>query len=105
MEELDVSDLHFDNLSTLEDDIREVDSEEEEEPAEAAAALAEHLLKKCHLLLYELEEFEKVLAGQRNEVAVEIKPFRNSVRSELKSLENVSMSWISSSRYFPSTVL
>ena len=54
-------------------------------------ALAESLLKRCHHLLAELEEFRTFLEQQRTEQesAVEIRKFQQSVGSELKSLQKV----------------
>ena len=47
------------------------------------------LLAKCHELLNELECFCKFLVQQKKEHTVELRQFRNSVASELKSLERV----------------
>ena len=58
------------------------------QPSEGAS-LAEDLLKRCHLLLSELEDFKSYLIKESKENAVELKPFRNSVISEIKSLEKV----------------
>ena len=48
------------------------------------------LLEKCHELIGELEAFRQYLAQQKKEHTVELRQFRNSVASELKSLERVS---------------
>ena len=49
----------------------------------------EDLLRNCHALLKELEAFRTFLVQCRKEATVEIRQFRNSVQSELKSLEKV----------------
>ena len=53
--------------------------------------LAEDLLLRCHTLLRELEEFRSFVLGQElvQEPAVEIRKFRTSVATELKSLQKV----------------
>ncbi|KAI4168397.1 MAG: hypothetical protein LQ343_006406 [Gyalolechia ehrenbergii] len=51
--------------------------------------LAEDLLKGCHELLNELQTFQKYLEEQKREHTVEVKPFRNSITAELKSLERL----------------
>ena len=51
--------------------------------------LVEDLLRNCHNLLHELEEFRTFLTQHKKEHTVEIRQFRNSVQSELKSLEKV----------------
>ena len=53
------------------------------------AILISDLLQKCHALLDELNQFCAFLVDRKKEHAVEIKPFRNSVLSELRSLEKV----------------
>lgn len=53
------------------------------------SGLGEDLLKKCHNLLDELQEFRSFLAEQNREKEVDIRQFQNSVQSELKSLEKV----------------
>ncbi|MCJ1247738.1 hypothetical protein MMC30_004953 [Trapelia coarctata] len=50
----------------------------------------DELLAKCHDLLNELEDFQKFLVEQKKEQVVEIRQFRNSVASEIKSLERLS---------------
>ena len=47
------------------------------------------LLKRCRILLSELEAFRTFLTERRKEHAVEIRPFYSSILSELKSLEKV----------------
>ena len=53
------------------------------------AILVEDLLKRCHDLLNELAQFRTFLVESKKQIAVEIRQFHNSVRSELKSLEKV----------------
>ncbi|MCJ1371999.1 hypothetical protein MMC20_003220 [Loxospora ochrophaea] len=50
----------------------------------------EELLEKCHNLLSEIEQFQSFLVEQKKESAVELRQLRNSVNSELKSLEKLS---------------
>ena len=59
-----------------------------EAPQPEATILADQLLQKCRQLLYELEEFKKFLAQNKDNI-VDIRTFYSSVRSELKSLEKV----------------
>ncbi len=54
------------------------------------AILAENLVERCQELLNELEAFQKYLRECKQEQSVELKPFRNSIAAELKSLERVS---------------
>ena len=49
----------------------------------------DELLDKCHALLNELEQFRVFLVERKKEHTIEIRQFRNSVVSELKSLERV----------------
>lgn len=65
-----------------------VQSSSSEVPQSEATLLADQLLQNCHQLLYELEEFQKFLAENKDSV-VDIRTFHSSVRSELKSLEKV----------------
>lgn len=51
--------------------------------------LVEDLLKKCHGLLDELEQFRTFLTERKQNPKVEIRQFTNSILSELKSLEKV----------------
>ena len=53
--------------------------------------LAEDLLSRCHSLLRELEEFRNFVLKQDlvQEPAVEIRKFRTSVATELKTLQKV----------------
>lgn len=51
---------------------------------------ADALLGQCHTLLNELEEFQEFLIEQKKEHTVDLRQFRSSVSSELKSLERVS---------------
>lgn len=66
------------------------------EPSSHGTALAHDLLCRCRNLLGELEEFNDFLKDAKSEVArnpeeygVDIKHFRGSVQTELKSLEKV----------------
>jgi hypothetical protein len=51
--------------------------------------LREDLLLKCQVLLSELEEFQRYLANQKKDSGVELRHFKNSVRTEVNSLEKV----------------
>ncbi|MCJ1431296.1 hypothetical protein MMC27_000647 [Xylographa pallens] len=50
---------------------------------------ADALLTKCHELLDELEKFQTFLLQEKKEHTVQLRQFRNSVFSELKSLEKL----------------
>ena len=54
------------------------------------ATTVDDLLAKCRGLLKELEQFQEYLREWNKEQTVELRPFRNSIQSELKSLERVS---------------
>ena len=54
-----------------------------------SASIMEDLLAKCHGLLEELEQFREFLVKRNKEQTVELRPFRNSIQSELKLLERV----------------
>ena len=54
---------------------------------------ADALLTKCHELLDELEKFQAFLLQEKKENTVQLRQFRNSVISELKSLEKVCTSF------------
>lgn len=58
-------------------------------PVQTDTVRVEDLLHNCHALLNELEAFQTFLAQHRKEHTVEIRQFRNSVQSELKSLGKV----------------
>lgn len=62
---------------------------EDEEQIQPVTVTVEGLLARCHALLGELEDFRRYLAEHKKEHAVELRQFRNSVTSELKSLERV----------------
>ncbi len=47
------------------------------------------LLRQCQVLLNELEEFEQYLVKQKKDNGVELRHFKNNVRTEAKSLEKV----------------
>jgi hypothetical protein len=51
--------------------------------------LVEDLLKRCHDLLSELDQFRTFLVKSKKSNVVEIRQFHNSVLAELKSLERV----------------
>jgi len=65
------------------------DANDDENTAPQSTVNVNELLAKCHDLLDELEDFQKFLVEQKKEHVVEIRQFRNSVASELKSLERV----------------
>lgn len=48
----------------------------------------QNLLQRCHVLLDELEQFQQYLAEQKKE-GVELRHFKNSVKTESKLLEKV----------------
>jgi hypothetical protein len=50
---------------------------------------AADLLDQCHVLLDELEQFERYLVNHKKDRGVELRHFKNSVKSEQKSLEKV----------------
>jgi len=58
-------------------------------PAHTDTVRVEDLLRNCHVLLNELEAFRSFLVQRKKEHTVEIRQFRNSIQSELKSLEKV----------------
>lgn len=66
-----------------------VTAKEDKEEVTPAVATVEDLLARCHVLLNELEEFRTFLAERKKEHTVELRQFRSSVQSELKSLEKV----------------
>ena len=76
-----------DELSTVEDDTGEMGPSPS--PIDGAE-LADDLLIRCRGLLNELKVFQEYLEQQKREHSIEIKPFRNSITAELKSLERVS---------------
>ena len=51
--------------------------------------LREDLLHQCQVLLSELEEFQQYLVKQKKDSGVELRHFKNSVRTEVNSLEKV----------------
>ena len=51
--------------------------------------LREDLLQQCQVLLSELEEFQQYLVKQKKDSGVELRHFKNSVRTEVNSLEKV----------------
>lgn len=89
--------MQADDVSSTGDDTRSLDGPTDDTTDVSSvqgAVIAEDLVKRCHELLNELEAFQKYLQGSKQEETVELKPFRNSVAAELKSLERVSyISW------------
>lgn len=67
------------------------DANDDQIAAPQPVVRVDELLAGCHDLLKELEDFQKFLVVQKKEHVVEIRQFRNSVVSELKSLEKVSV--------------
>jgi hypothetical protein len=51
--------------------------------------LREDLLQQCQVLLSELEEFQQHLVKQKKDIGVELRHFKNSVITEVRSLEKV----------------
>jgi hypothetical protein len=51
--------------------------------------LREDLLQQCQVLLSELEEFQQCLFKQKKDSGVELRHFKNSVRTEVNLLEKV----------------
>lgn len=78
-----------DDLSTIEDDTRSL-GEFSGTTLNEGTLLAEELVKRCDKLLGELEAYQSYLAQNKQGHNVEVKPFRNSIAAELKSLEKVS---------------
>ncbi|KAL8930124.1 MAG: hypothetical protein Q9172_000209, partial [Xanthocarpia lactea] len=66
-----------------------VNPEDDTTVSNEGALLAEDLVKRCNQLLGELEAFQQYLAQSQQGQNVEVKPFRNSVAAELKSLEKL----------------
>jgi hypothetical protein len=54
--------------------------------------LREDLLQQCQALLSELEEFQQYLVKQKKDSGVELRHFKNSVITEIRSLEKVGTS-------------
>ncbi|KAI4157499.1 MAG: hypothetical protein LQ342_008232 [Letrouitia transgressa] len=61
----------------------------EDSEASSVRQLGNGLVQECHGLLSEIEQFERFLKERGRENVVELKPFQNAVRSELRSLENL----------------
>ncbi len=55
--------------------------------------LREDLLQQCQVLLCEVEEFEQFLVKQKKDNGVELRHFKNSVRTEANLLEKVCTSY------------
>lgn len=77
-----------DDLSTVEDDTRPLEGFSKT-TLNNGTLLAEDLVKRCDQLLDELEAYQRYLTQSKQGHNVEIKPFRNSIAAELKSLEKV----------------
>lgn len=56
---------------------------------EMGVRLREDLLQQCQVLLSELEEFQQYLVKRKKDSGVELRHFKNSVRTEVTSLEKV----------------
>ncbi|KAL8968315.1 MAG: hypothetical protein Q9183_002519 [Haloplaca sp. 2 TL-2023] len=82
-----MSTVEADDLSTREDDTRPLDISSNE-PSEGTL-LAKDLVRRCQKLLSELETFHEYLKGCSQEHAVEVKPFRNAVQAESRSLDKL----------------
>ncbi|KAL8717468.1 MAG: hypothetical protein Q9225_005291 [Loekoesia sp. 1 TL-2023] len=89
MDETGIPGAEADDLSTIEDDTRDISPSTNRASSHDGAELAEDLLRRCHELLGELQVFQEYLAKQKQAHAVEVKPFRNSITAELKSLERL----------------
>ncbi|KAL8680397.1 MAG: hypothetical protein Q9186_003426 [Xanthomendoza sp. 1 TL-2023] len=77
-----------DELSTIKDDTRGLDELSQTNLREGVV-LAEELVRRCNELLGELEAFQNYLVQSNRGHNVEVKPFRNSVAAELKSLDKL----------------
>ncbi|KAL8843248.1 MAG: hypothetical protein Q9176_002201 [Flavoplaca citrina] len=77
-----------DDLSTVEDDTRSLGGSSKT-TLNDGTLLAENLVKRCDKLLEELEAYQRYLTQSKQGHNVEVKPFRNSIAAELKSLEKV----------------
>lgn len=89
MDESNISGTQADDLSTIEDDTREIGALSDQAGGGDGIELADDLLKGCHELLSELKAFQQYLEDQKRDHTVEVKPFRNSITAELKSLEKL----------------
>ncbi|KAL8949841.1 MAG: hypothetical protein Q9222_004081 [Ikaeria aurantiellina] len=78
-----------DTLSTIEDDTRPQDESITGSSSNEGTLFADDLIKRCTGLLKELEAFQEHLVKCKRNRSVEVKPFRNSVASELKTLEKL----------------
>ncbi|KAI9716283.1 MAG: hypothetical protein M1812_005508 [Candelaria pacifica] len=63
--------------------------DEDESPSRAAVPSAQELLDRCNGLLKELDQFRDFLKLRSKQNTVEVRHFRNTVLSELKSLEKL----------------
>ena len=77
-----------DDLSTVEDDTRSLGGSLNTTLNDGTLR-AEDLVKRCDKLLDELEAYQRYLTQSKQGHNVEVKPFRNSIAAELKSLEKV----------------
>ncbi|KAL8868898.1 MAG: hypothetical protein Q9198_008025 [Flavoplaca austrocitrina] len=77
-----------DDLSTVEDDTRSLGGSSKT-TLNDGTLLAENLVKRCDKLLEELEAYQRYLTQSKQGHNVEVKPFRNSIAAELKSLEKL----------------
>ncbi|KAL8763700.1 MAG: hypothetical protein Q9184_000595 [Pyrenodesmia sp. 2 TL-2023] len=93
--------MQADNLSSTEDDTPSLDGpidDQRDVSSVQGAVVAEDLVNRCHELLNELEAFQKYLQGCKQDETVELKPFRNSVSAELKSLKRLRTANLESDR-------
>ncbi|KAL9013945.1 MAG: hypothetical protein Q9173_001382 [Seirophora scorigena] len=81
--------MQADDLSTIEDETRELDSPSNKASPLDGAVLADDLVMRCQELLDELDAFQKYLIECKREHSVELKPFRHSISAELKFLEKL----------------
>ncbi|KAL8712102.1 MAG: hypothetical protein Q9220_003536 [cf. Caloplaca sp. 1 TL-2023] len=78
--------MKADTLSTIEDDTRPQDESVAGPSSNEGPTFADELIARCTELLNELEAFQEHLVNYKRSKSVEVKPFRNSVASELKTL-------------------
>ncbi len=72
----EVADLHLSDLA-------------EDDSAGQVTALAKATLQRCRNLVDELEQFQIYLEQNKKEHKLELRSFRNNVKSEMKLLEKV----------------
>jgi hypothetical protein len=74
------------NPSSLQNQVQALNIEADEEDTQT---LASDLLQKCQTLLSEVEIFSKFLDSQNGPNEVELRRFKNDIKTELKSIEKV----------------